>query len=299
MRKIIVTTQAEFDALPNAFAELTRIYVKNDPAAGRLVVNKAWGNSSVEAWGNSSVEAWGNSSVEARENSSVEAWENSSVEAWGNSSVVARENSSVEAWGNSSVEAWGNSSVVARGNSSVEAWGNSSVVAWGNVVVRIFSKIAKAALHEFSVAFLPVTINLNIEVNSKHAHVQHIEDLGWFERNAVNKTKKIILYKRVSATYQTQENTKNETTWLVGSVVTHPNWAPINSECGGGKFHACSRPYFCDEFRSTVGDKYIAVEIAADDLHEWTDDPQYPHKIGFRAGKVLYECDRFGRAVPR
>src|SRR5581483_2393843 len=85
---ITITTQAELDALPDSFAEYTRIYIKSEE---RIVVRKARGNSSVVAWGNSSVVARENSSVEAR----------------GNSSVVARENSSVVAWENSSVVAWG------------------------------------------------------------------------------------------------------------------------------------------------------------------------------------------------
>ena len=204
-------------------------------------------------------------------------------------SVVARGNSSVVAWENSSVVAWGNSSVV--------AWENSSVVAWENSVVRIFSAFVKILLHGFSVAFLPVTINLNIGKQSKHCHVQIIKDLGWFERNAVEESDKVVLYKRVSVDWKTQENTENETLWLVGSTVEHKAWEPKNSECGGGKFHACSLPYFCDEFRTVKGDRYIAVEINKADLYEWKDNPEYPYKIGFRVGKVLYECDRFGKKV--
>lgn len=106
-----------------------------------------------------------------------------------------------------------------------------------------------------------------------------------------------MLYKRVSADFKTQENTENETLWAVGSTVTHLAWNPKSQECGESKFHACSRPYFCDEFRNLKDDRYIAVEIALEDLHEWTDLPQYPHKIAFRSGKVLYECDRIGKQV--
>lgn len=49
-------------------------------------------------------------------------------------------------------------------------------------------------------------------------------------------------------------------------------------------------------FRSTKGDRYVAIAVPVKDLHA-TDNGDYPHKIGFRAGKVLYECDRFGREV--
>ena len=237
MQKIIVTTQAELDALPLRFDEYTQIVIQNTKGMRLRVV----------------------------------AWENSSVVAWDNSRVVALE------------------------NSSVEARGNSRVVAWGNSVIRVFAKIAKLILHGFSVAFLPVTINLNIGKQSEHCHVQIVKDLGWFERNAVEEADKIVLYKRVSADFKTQEKTKNETLWNIGAAVTHPAWNPGASECGEGKFHACSRPYFCDEFRDKAGDHYIAIEVLSSDLYEWKDAPSYPHKIGFRAGTVLYECDRFGR----
>ena len=116
MKEIVVTSQAELDALPTDYDG--RIIIKFGTPYNRAIVKRrfkyrvvAWGNSSVVARGNSSVEAWGNSSVVA--------WGNSSVVAWGNSSVEARESSSVEAWENSSVVARGNSSVVANGNTQV------------------------------------------------------------------------------------------------------------------------------------------------------------------------------------
>ena len=245
------------------FEEYTHIIIKDTKA--RLIVRLAWGNSSVEAWGNSSVEAWGNSSVVARgnssvvargntsvvawENSSVVAWGNSSVVAWENSSVVARGNSSVEAWGNSSVEAWGNSSVVAWenssvvawGNSSVEAWEDSSVVAWGdssvvareNSVVRIFSEYVKeVALYGFAVAIISSAITVNIEKSLSTATSKSLETWKLVrERNAVKKRlETVILYKRVSRDWKTQENTANETLWLVGSHVTHPQME--SQKCG-------------------------------------------------------------------
>jgi len=290
----------------------------------------AWGNSSVEARENSSVEAWGNSSVEARENSSVEAWENSSVvawenssvEAWGNSSVVAWENSSVVACENSSVVAWENSSVVARGNSSVEARGNSSVVAcenssvvawgnssveargnssveaWGNVGVHLQSDFSNVLLFGFSVLW--VLAKGKYVKKSKNAImiIPEVKDgiEGWFENNAVGDKKKVILYKRVSKDWKTQEGNPWETSWAIGLKLDHPAWEPTKSECEAGKYHACSRPYFCDEFRSTRGDRYIAIEIEREDLYAWP-KPSYPHKIAFRRGTVLFECDRHGKKL--
>ena len=276
---------------------------------------EAWENSSVEAWenssvvarGNSSVVARGNSSVEARENSSVvargnssvEAWENSSVEAWGNSSVEARENSSVEARENSSVVAWENSSVVARGNSSVVAWGNSSVEAWGNVGVHLRDDSASVVLYMFAVCW--ALSKGKIIKKSKTATIIKPKPSkgtqGWLEAQAVKKAKEtVILFKRVSFEWKTQEGTAWETIWEPGKTLEHPAWSPEKKECGEGKFHACSRPYFCDEFRSKINDKYIAVQIDVKDLYAW-DGGIYPHKIAFRKGKVLYQCDKYGKAI--
>ena len=275
MKEIIVKTQAEFDALPDKFTEYTRILLE-----GRISVNNARENSSVEARGNSSVVARGNSSVVARENSSVVARGNSSVVAWENSSVVARENSSVEA----------------RENSSVVARENSSVVARGQSLVRVFSSAIKLVLHGFSILSIPINLDLKFKYE-KTCVIQRYETPKFLDREGVEeKRKTVVLFKKVSADFKTQENTRNETLWALGSTVTHPAWNPGGAECGEGKFHACSRPYFCDEFRSQRGDRYIAIKIHVTDLHEW-EGGNYPHKIAFRKGKVLYECDRHGRKV--
>ena len=268
-------------------------------------------NSSVEAHGNSSVVALENSSVVARGNSSVEAWENSSVVALENSSVVAWENSSVEAWGNSSVVACGNSSVVARENSSVEAWGNSSVEAWGNVGLHIQSDAVSATLYMFAVCWL-LAKKAKITKKSETATIIIPEIKtgisSWLESQGIEPSKDnvllfkrvssvfVLLFKRVSSVFKTQEGTANETIWAPGQRLSHPAWEPKTSECGSGKFHACSRPYFCDEFRSLPEDKYIAIEVAVSDLFAW-ENPQYPHKIAFRSGTVLYECDKFGKEI--
>jgi hypothetical protein len=265
MKEIIITTQSELDALPSSFNEYTRILIYS--TTSRLVVRLA------------------------RENSSVEARENSSVEACGNSSVVAWENSSVVAWEHSSVVAWE--------NSSVEAWENSSVEARGNSVVRVLSAyVKKVVLYGFAVAFIASTLNVKIDKKSEQCHIQVTKELGWFERNAVEQTPVVVLYKKVSKDFRTQENTRNETVWTIGTTLTVPKWNP-DRECGEGKFHACSRPYFCDEFRRQRGDRYIAVSIKLEDLHEWKDNPQYPHKIGFKTGTVLYECDKFGNELKK
>ena len=233
MKEIVITTQAELDALPSSFDEYTKLIIRD--TKNRLVIR------------------------------------------------LARENSSVEAWGNSSVVAWGNSSVVAR----------------ENVAVRVLSGYVKRiVLYGFAVAFIAATLDVKIEKKSEHCHIQVTKNLGWFERNAVEQTPVVVLYKKVSKDFKTQENTANETTWTIGTTLTVPTWNTVR-ECGEGKFHACSRPYFCDEFRTKPGDRYIAVSIKMEDLHEWKDNPEYPHKIAFKTGTVLYECDKFGKELKK
>ena len=187
--------------------------------------------------------------------------------------------------------AWENSNVVARENSNVEAWENS--------MVRIFYKAVRVILHGFSVAFLPVSIHLNVNIKkeSEHAVIQKIKPLDWFESNGVRKKKTITLYKRVSKDFKTQEGTKNETVWKIGKTLTHKNWKPEDSECGEGKFHACSKPYFCDEFRNERDDVYVAIAVKLEDTYAWKDNVSYPHKIAFRKGKVLCKVNRFGKKV--
>jgi hypothetical protein len=190
-----------------------------------------------------------------------------------------------------------NSSVVARENSSVVARENSSVVAWGNSGVHASSTSVKVEIFGFAVAWDHA--KAKIRKRAKTATVITPESAsgtkGWLETNAIReKGGKVVLFKRVSKDFRTQEGTPNETTWAIGATLEHPNWRPKSGECGDGKFHAVSRPYFGDEFRSTHMDRYIAVQIAVADLYAWP-NPKYPHKIGFRKGCVLYEVDRMGR----
>jgi hypothetical protein len=146
----------------------------------------------------------------------------------------------------------------------------------------------------FSVLFKPFDLKFKFK-KEKTCHVQGFRPLPYLEREGVPKDHgSVILFKRVSKDWKTQEGTARETLWAIGSKVTHPAWNPGHSECGEGKFHACSRPYFCDEFRNETGDRYAAIKIKIADLYEW-EKPSYPHKIAFREGRVLYECDRFGK----
>ena len=180
-------------------------------------------------------------------------------------------------------------------SSSVEAWGSSRVEAWGNVSVRAQSEAAALALFAYAVAIL--VKKCKVAKKSKTCTVVTPKQAkgveGWLESNGIEAKAKVTLYKRVSKDFETMEGTENETLWTVGTTLEHPAWEPKREECGAGKFHACSRAYFCDEFRDELDDRYVALEVAKKDLHAW-DGGQYPHKIAVRKAKVLYECDKWG-----
>jgi hypothetical protein len=157
-------------------------------------------------------------------------------------------------------------------------------------------------LYAFSVCWLA---GGNAQKKSKTATIIKPKTISgnkkWLESNAVKNNKGfVILYKRVSHDFKTQENTKNETVWKIGATLEHPSWNPRREEWGSGKFHACSRAYFCDEFefRSKEDDKYIAIKINVKDLYAWRGkEVVFPQKIAFRKGKVLYVCDRMGKKL--
>ncbi len=259
MQTIIVKTQAELDALPASFPEYTVIEIRGGTQYDRIAVTKTW--------------------------------ESSHVEAWGSSHVVAR--------GSSHVEARGSSHVEARGSSHVEAWGSSHVEARGSVAVHIQSPLSVVEIFGFAAAWL--IAKAKITKHGKNCRVIEPKTKagahGWLENEAIKPGGgKVVIFKRVSAAWKTQEGTANETDWTPGKSLAHPAWEPKSGECGPGKFHACSRTYFCDEFRNTLGDRYVAIEVAVKDLHVWPNG-DYPHKVAFRAGVVLHECDRYGKKV--
>ncbi|RJO61078.1 MAG: hypothetical protein C4542_07270 [Dehalococcoidia bacterium] len=162
--------------------------------------------------------------------------------------------------------------------------------------MRAFSASIKLSLYGFSMLSLPIDLKLKFQ-KAKTCLVQRYKSLPYLEREGVPvKKDKVLLFKKVSHDCKTQERTKNETLWAIGTTVTHPAWSPEHGECGEGKYHACSRPYFCDEFRNEADDIYVAIEVAIKDLYEWP-NPSYPHKIAFREGKVLYQCDKFGKRI--
>jgi hypothetical protein len=277
-----------------------------------------WENCSIVGWENCSIVGRENCSIVGRGNCSIVGWENCSIEGWENCSIVGRENCSIVGggncsivgWENCSIEGWENCSIVGRENCSIEGWENCSIVGrencsivgGGNSAIHIQSPDCSLELFAFAVAWLIAKCKV-----TKHGETcQVIEPTvpqgldGWLEREGVDADKEqVVLFKRVDLFFKTQEGQLSETIWTVGTTVEHGAWNPTLQECGAGKFHACSHPYFCNEFRNQQGDRFIAIKIHKDDLYVWP-NADYPHKIAFRKGEVLYECDMMGKklAVP-
>ena len=214
---------------------------------------------------------------------------NSTVDtSWGRH-VVARGQAHVVAWEQAHVEAWEQAHVEARGQAHVEAREHTTT--------QVQSDDAVVLLFSFAIAVIAKAIKHRITKKSKTAHIQTWEPEPYLTREGIAvKAGTVILFKRVSSEFLTQEGKPWETKWTPGVTRTHPAWSPYGSECGQHKYHACSRPYFCDEFRSKTDDQYVAIQIAVKDLYEWP-NPHYPHKIAFRKGKVLYRCDRYGNKI--
>ena len=188
---------------------------------------------------------------------------------------------------------------VARENSTVKAYGNSTVEAYDNSGVHLMSITANVILFAFAVCW--VLSKGKVKKKNKTATIIYptsvTDSNSWIINQGLKKDHgNVVVFKRVSFDFKTQENTHNETIWEVNKILTHPSWDPSNGECGEGKFHACSRPYFCDEFRSGKTDKYIALKVNVKDMFAWP-NAQYPYKIAFRKCKVLYVCDKFGKKI--
>jgi len=257
MKTIKVATQAEWDALPS--------YTQN-------------------------------ATIEIRGAVEVRVQKADYIEAYGSSTVRACDSSTVTAYGSSTVTACDSSTVTAYGSSTVTACDSSTVRATGANAVHVHSQYSTIDFVGLAVVFLKV---LSERIKGDKARIfDAIPRPGveaWAEREGVEiNDGAMVLYKRVSKDWKTQEDTRNETTWGIGSTLEIKNWKTPDEECGEGKFHACSLPVFCDEFRSTPGDRYIAISVAVTDAHAWPNGG-YPHKIAFRKGNVLHEVDINGK----
>jgi len=282
MKQIIVKSQEEFDKIKEVKADEEVIFESS----------KIRVNCILEVFG--ILRLKGEINCNFSENRYIRSWGSSQVhnESWGSSQVhnVSRGSSQVhnESRESSQVhnESWGSSQVHNESRESSQVIFSQVTTDIKNIVVNMFN---------FSVLSIPMSLKIKIK-KTKNVVVQRYKtEDDYFRREGIEvRNKKVILFKRVSKDFKTQEGTPNETLWQIGSVVTHKDWQPEKEECNGGKFHGVSRPYFGDEFRGVIGDKYIALEVKIKDTYQWKDNPQYPHKIGFREGRVLWECDRYG-----
>ena len=263
MKIVLVTNQSEWDALPSAFPEYTVIEIRSK---GWITIKKVPTGSRAVLSGSSSAVLW--------DSSRAVLWESSSAELRDSSSAVLRDSSSAVLRDSSSAVLWAQSTAHHKSTVAPQLHGQSVCFHYG---------AAPAPTAADDAIVIPVKERKGVE--------------GWIEREGIVVADgAVILYKRVSAKFQTQEGTWNETTWTLGAEIVHPAWNPTSGECGEGKYHACSRPYFCDEFRNIPGDVYIAIRVAVADLYAW-DGGAYPHKIAFRAGTVLHQVDRWGDEI--
>jgi hypothetical protein len=330
MKTIYVTTQAEWDALPDS-TENTVIEIRGKDIEIRCRKADcvyAYGSSTVRAYGSSTVTAYGSSTVRAYDSSTVTACGSSTVTAYGSSTVRACDSSTVRACGSSTVRAYDSSTVTAYDSSTVRACDSSTVTAYDSSTVRAYDSSTVRAYDSSTVTAYDSSTVRASGANTIYVHSQYstIDFIGlaivflkvltdrvngdrsrvfdaipkpgvkaWAEREGVEvKDGAMVLYKRVSKHLKTQEGTRNETTWSIGETLEIANWRTPEEECGKGKFHACSLPAFCDQFRSETGDRYIAISVKVEDAHAWPGG-SYPHKIAFRKGVVLHEVDTHGR----
>ena len=290
MKEIKIINQKELDNLSEVksdesvviYLDGAEIFINRDiHVYGHIKIDgKINCKSNIYGYGNSTlnIDGWGNSTlnINGRENSTL------NIYGYGNSTlnIDGRENSTLNIYG------CGNSTL------NIDGWGNSAI-RLKQISCKIIISIAA-----FCCLWKPANLNISVCKKSEQSVVIDYYNLPYLEREGIEiNGDNIILFKRVSADFKTQEGTKNETLWDIGSTVVHPKWHPGVEECGEGKFHACSKPYFCDEFRSNKDDVYIAIQVKIGDLHEWVDNPSYPHKIAFREGIVLYQCDKMGNEI--
>jgi hypothetical protein len=127
-------------------------------------------------------------------------------------------------WDGRYIEARENSNVVAWGNSNVVAWENSNVVAWGNSFVRALSSKIRLVMNGFSILTIDSSLALKFK-KTKTVLVQKHINTPYLEREGIKTVRGyVILFKKVSHDFKTQEKSINVTSWTIGSVVTHKKW---------------------------------------------------------------------------
>ena len=256
--------------------------------------------AAIENYGNAIVINYGTATVINSNNATVINYDNgtATIKNSGNATVINSDNgtATIKNYGNATatIKNYGNATATIENFGSATATIESS----GNAIVKILKNLSKLILNlkDFSIGILSFNVKVKVK-KSKTATLIKQKQLNYFQKYNIKIIKgKCVLYKKVSSDFKTQENTINETLWEIGKTITHKNWNPTKSECGEGKFHACATPRFCNEFRNNFGDRYIAISVKIADTYEWKNG-NYPTKIAFREGKVLYECDINGKKI--
>ncbi len=288
----VVTTQAEWDALPESFPEYTEIKIRSTQGVW-ISIHTSPKNATVTAYGSATVRAYDSATVTASGSATVTASGSATVTAYGSATVTA--------YGSATVTASGSATVTASGSATVTAYDSATVTASDSAGVHCHADGVTTILLGFAVAW---AVAKKAKITAKSATATIIRPItsegasAWLEGHGIELGPEgVILFKKVSAKWQTQEGTANETLWTPGATVTHPAWEPERQECGPGKFHACPEAFFCDEFRNATGDRYVAIRVAVADLFAWPGRREYPHKIAFRSGAVLHEVDVHGRKI--
>lgn len=292
MHKITVRSQDELNAATFEFPHKKTKIVIDTPSDEHINLSTFKKNLTIEAVGESNIIATDSILLTARDNVRVEAYYNSCI--------VARDNATVRAYDMSKVIARDKSFVtLIQGN--VKAFNHARIHSDYDGKYYIYSSKVKVTGSGYGERFYtkenPTIINgsfLSLKSNQVWLENYYVKEDNGF----------VILYKRVSANFKTQMGTPQETDWEIGKTLIHPFWFPEAEECGSGKFHACDTPRSCDEFCYGCNDKYIAIKIHTSDLFSWGNMiswsigwANYPSKIAFRKGTVLYECDNEGKKI--
>ena len=231
----------------------------------------------------------GKSIVYAYHNSNVNAMDESTVFAFNISTVIAHNSSTIYANDYSRVKSNGiYVTIIAYDDSFVQTYNHKSINMHHNTIVCDYTTIGHTS------------IKLHGNSIMQTYKIAFADLAQWIKYNNATLIGQdyILLYKKVSNDYKTQENTTNETSWLPGTTVEMPmyQWNPAHRECGAGKFHACAYPIACNHYRDEKNDKYVAISVNINDIYVWT-PPSYPKKIAFRKGTVLHECDITGNKI--
>lgn len=328
---ISITTQGQFDNLKTNFKKFTIIQIRlnRNKIQKAFDISKVYHNAIIEIHTDDisvvdrSYNTDGNTIYNYGVNNDISV-KSGTLFVYSSGNVVTANNIAkviTRGLGNQ-IDVYGSNEVISKGSVINIRCGNNSdscmIFAFDNTIIRTVYKytnftaklyntstihnnsgVCNIELYDYATAFLSVKPATLKKASTAHtvfvSYDKGVE--GWLKRNQVKVTKGFVtIYKRVSVGFKTQENTQRETFWKVGSTVIIGTWDPYVQECGPGKFHGCAAPYLCDKYREKPSDRYIAIRVNVKDMYAWNGGA-FTDKIAFRKGKVLYECDRFGKKV--